>query len=310
MSTSSTPAKEGSSASTCSTVSPTVISEVHPDLVTFSRPFSRFNILPVGGRSTAVRLREPPNEGSLWVLASTPLDEVTKTKIKDLGGDVKYLVAADYVHHLYMSEWSKAYPDAKCIGVEGLDTKRKDVNWSGLYGVDDEASTKYGYENELYTRYWPTFSNKDLTFFHKSSQSLITADLIFNLPANEQYTNTPKKRATSPIPFLTSFMKYLAPTTSFHSWFLNSAGGLNPIPKTAIGANQLSTPGGSTTERRARFAKDAETVAAYGEMKRIIPCHGDIFDKGDVRQAFIRTFEKYLTPDGKSKFQSSQGEGQ
>lgn len=269
---------------------------MHPDLVTFSRPFARFNILPVGGRSTAIRLREPPNEGSIWVLASTPLDDVTRGKIQELGGRVKYLIAPDYVHHLYIPEWSQAYPDAKCIGVEGLDTKRKDVKWSGLYGVDNEETTKYGWENEIYTRYWPTFSNKDLSFYHKASQSLIAADLIFNLPANEQYRNTPQGKATSPIPFLTSFMKYLAPTTSFHNWFLNSAGGMNPIPKSCIGADKLSTQGGSTTERRARFAKDAETILSYGEIKRIIPCHGDIFETGDVRQAFIRTFQKVSPP--------------
>ena len=50
-------------------------------VATFSYPFSRFGIVPIGGRSTAVRLRD----GTVWVLASTPLDEPTKAKIESMG---------------------------------------------------------------------------------------------------------------------------------------------------------------------------------------------------------------------------------
>ena len=44
-------------------------------------PFTRFGILPLGGRSTAIKL----SGGDVWVLASTPLDEPTKTKLDELG---------------------------------------------------------------------------------------------------------------------------------------------------------------------------------------------------------------------------------
>lgn len=45
------------------------------------RPFARFGILPIGGRSTAIQLQN----GGVWVLASTPLDAETKLKIDELG---------------------------------------------------------------------------------------------------------------------------------------------------------------------------------------------------------------------------------
>ena len=50
-----------------------------------SRPFARFGVWPVGGRSTAIKLRS----GGVWVLASTPLDAETKAKLQELG-PVKY----------------------------------------------------------------------------------------------------------------------------------------------------------------------------------------------------------------------------
>ena len=51
----------------------------------YIRPFARFGIFPVGGRSTAIRL----HDGGVWVLASTPLEAETKTKLDELG-PVKY----------------------------------------------------------------------------------------------------------------------------------------------------------------------------------------------------------------------------
>ena len=34
--------------------------------------------------------------------------------------------------------------------------------------------------------YFSAFKNKDVAFLHKDSKSLIEADLLFNLPPNEQ----------------------------------------------------------------------------------------------------------------------------
>ena len=54
--------------------------------VRFRRPFSRFGVIPFGGRSTAIKLRD----GGVWVMASTPLEAETKAKINELG-PVKYV---------------------------------------------------------------------------------------------------------------------------------------------------------------------------------------------------------------------------
>lgn len=52
----------------------------------YHRPFSRFGLVPIGGRSTAVKL----SDGGVWVLASTPLTEETKKTLDNLG-PVKYV---------------------------------------------------------------------------------------------------------------------------------------------------------------------------------------------------------------------------
>lgn len=50
-------------------------------ILVISSPFARFGIIPLGGRSTAIKL----SNGDVWVLASTPLTNGTKQKLNELG---------------------------------------------------------------------------------------------------------------------------------------------------------------------------------------------------------------------------------
>jgi len=45
------------------------------------RPFARIGLMTFGGRSTAIKMKD----GGVWLLASTPLDEETKTTLNNLG---------------------------------------------------------------------------------------------------------------------------------------------------------------------------------------------------------------------------------
>lgn len=94
---------------TMASATQTVYREVAPGVMTFSVPFSRFGVVPIGGRSTAIRMRDGQ---SVWMIASSPLDQLTKDKLKELG-KVRYLVAPDAVHHVFLKQYSEEYPEAK-----------------------------------------------------------------------------------------------------------------------------------------------------------------------------------------------------
>lgn len=137
-------------------------------------------------------------------------------------------------------------------------------------------------------------------------QTLIEADLLFNLPCNEQvslqmsqgdllidlackialptsqYKNTPAGKPTSWLPFVGWLSPKLAPGSSLHAQFLWMAGGVQGAPNLPNG--------GSTQQRRAQFAKDAEAVAAW-DFERIIPCHGDVIETNG-KKAFLDAFSK------------------
>lgn len=164
-----------------------VIRAINSSITIFSVPFSRFGLLPIGGRSTAVKLKND----EVFVLASSPADEATVKAINAMG-TVKYvfpfrslvnppcnpstsqapktiprhathanliplpfrryLLTPDTVHALYISDFFKLYPDAQCIGPEGIAQKKPDVRWAGVFGEGGEEKV-YGFEDEVSTTY-------------------------------------------------------------------------------------------------------------------------------------------------------------
>ncbi|KAK7439383.1 hypothetical protein VKT23_017606 [Stygiomarasmius scandens] len=236
-----------------------VIREVTSNVWTFSRPFARFGIIPFGGRSTAIKL----TSGDVWVLASTPLTDDTKETIDKLG-PVKWIMAGDFVHHLFLGEFKKAYPEAKVIGVEGLGAKKKaeGLILDGEYGKDP-ADTRYGFEDEVKACYFFGFINKDVAFCHVPSKSLIVADLFMNLPATEQYS---KSKSSPKLPFIGS---------------LNHESNLLRRMLWNIGKDKEA------------MRRDIKTVSDW-DFERIIMCHGDVIEK-DAKAAWNAAYSKYQT---------------
>lgn len=84
-----------------------VVRDLDSSTTIFSVPFQRGPI-PFGGRSTAITLQS----GDVWVVASTPLDQVTADKLTSKG-PVKYIIAPDAEHTMYTGQYLQAFPDAK-----------------------------------------------------------------------------------------------------------------------------------------------------------------------------------------------------
>lgn len=167
--------------------SETVIRSIGESIKIFSIPFSRFGVLPIGGRSTALKLRD-----GVFVVVSSPCIEETTSAI-DAMGTVKWLLVPDYVHALNISAFHKRYPQAMCIGPEGIDAKKPDVRFEGVLGAGGENKT-YGFEDEVELLYCPAHNNKEIALLHKPTRTLVEADLLFNLPCDEQYSKTTKSK--------------------------------------------------------------------------------------------------------------------
>ncbi|KAF7323746.1 hypothetical protein MKEN_00595600 [Mycena kentingensis (nom. inval.)] len=236
-----------------------VIREVTTDVWTFSQPFYVFSYLPIGGRSTAIKLAN----GDVWVLASTPLSPETKDALDKLGR-VAYLVAVNMYHNMYLPEFKAAYPDAKLLGPKAAVKRCPHIKFDGAWGLD-EPGTRYGFEDEIDACYFTAFSNQDVVFLHRASGTLIQADLLTNLPGTEQWS-----KCTSA--YIRRFPFY------------------GPIGKPASWVQRR------VMRKRVRDVEkmkaDVKTVIGWA-WDRVIPCHGDVIESGG-KQAWRDAMVEFL----------------
>ena len=101
-----------------------------------------------------------------------------------MGDHVTYIAALDYEHHIFMTEWAKAFPSAKLLGVEGLPEKReKDQATAGIkfqyvWTQKNKASMKIDpdFDSEFDYEYVGSHANKELVLVHKRDRTLIEAE--------------------------------------------------------------------------------------------------------------------------------------
>ncbi len=137
-----------------------------------ARPL-RFAGVETGTRMTVVRL----NDGGLFVHSPVSLQAGTRQAVDALG-PVKAIVAPSRFHHLYVKEWTQAYPDAVVCACPGLERKRPDLSWSRVLGDTPEEE----WRGEIEQVFFEARSlENEVVFFHRATRTLICADLLFNL---------------------------------------------------------------------------------------------------------------------------------
>ncbi|KAL9061474.1 MAG: hypothetical protein Q9162_000005 [Coniocarpon cinnabarinum] len=276
---------------------------------------------------------------SVAVFSPVALTPQVKAQIAQMG-ELRYIAALDMEHHIFVKDWSDAYPNATIIGPEGMRAKKEALRnrkWveflekerrsrhtpvsASENGVENDAQgeeqdTKtavnggaaraepspktasgtgqsqegqseasngtvtekedYSISPELDSLFRSTFipahPNKELVFLHQPSKTLITADLLFNLPATQQYALS-SESATSGL--FTRLFTSLNGTgegqikwQSRFLWYLISA------------------------QDRVGFARSVSEVDGWG-IKNLVMCHGDTVEGrgGDV---FRRLFGWHL----------------
>jgi hypothetical protein len=133
----------------------------------------RFLGLEVGTRMTVVRLSDNK------LLLHSPVAP-TPDLLRDVKavGRVAYLVAPNQLHHLFIGEWQKAFPDAEVYVAPGLDTKRADLAITGVLTDEPESGWEDVIDQVLVDGF--PFAN-EVMFFHRPSATLIATDLMFNV---------------------------------------------------------------------------------------------------------------------------------
>ena len=130
-----------------------------------------------------------------------------------MGNRVAYIAALDYEHHIFITEWAKAFPSAKLLGVEGLAEKReKDQATAGnkfqhVWTQKNKGSMKVDpdFDQEFDYEFVGSHANKELVLLHKRDRTLIEAEYVFS-------------QSVSPLLILETSLegKFVQPIQPFH----------------------------------------------------------------------------------------------
>ncbi|KAL8393385.1 hypothetical protein RB595_003235 [Gaeumannomyces hyphopodioides] len=273
-----------------------VIRDVTPNVVTLSVPFLRFGLLAIGGRATVVRL----TSGALAVFSPVALTPEVRAKLAAMGGELRYIVALDIEHHIFISQWAREFPGARIVGPEGLPEKRAkaaaggadpmigDEPFAVVFKAEDKKKQQQQegpvvseeFDADFASEFVDAHPNKELVFCYRPDRVLIEADLMFNLPAAEQYSRVPEEARPKDGPFKRFF------------------------------ANMQSTAGDATAAKRFiwHVLSRADRTGFNESVRRIdgwdfgtvVPCHGDTI-VGDGKEVFRKVFQWHLEEEAAKK---------
>lgn len=131
-----------------------------------------FFTLPYTTRMTIVRL----SDGTLWVHSPIKLTPELQKQVASLG-EVRYLIAPNHLHHLFLLEWQQAYPQAQSFGTSEVQTKRPDLHFEQVFTPEFNAPWSVDIAQLLFTG---SHFMQECVFFHHASGTLIVTDLIEN----------------------------------------------------------------------------------------------------------------------------------
>lgn len=146
----------------------TSLTAVAPGLWCVRAP-QRFFGLEVGARMTVLKL-----EGG--VLVHSPID--VSPSVVGAIGPLRWVVAPNLLHHLYVRPWIDAGAEAWCA--PGLEKKRADLDFSGIIEAESEP---FGPDVlAIPLRSIPI--THEVVLLHRPSRTLVATDLLFNFASD------------------------------------------------------------------------------------------------------------------------------
>lgn len=127
-------------------------------------------------RMAVIRL----SNDALFVWSPIPLTDELHDQVTALGS-VEHLIAPNTLHHSYLAEWKRAFPDARIHAAPGLRKKRPDLDLDEDLG--DTPLPNWAGEIDQITMRGNAITT-ELVFFHSKSGTVLFTDLLQHFPAD------------------------------------------------------------------------------------------------------------------------------
>lgn len=209
----------------------------------------RFYGIEVGTRMTVARL----DGGALWLHSPVRPTPELRAAVDALGR-VRFVVAPNRWHHLYVGDWQAAYDGAEAWGAPGLAKKRPDLALTGV--LDDVAPAGWAGQIDQLARQGAPIMG-EVVFLHRKSRSLVVSDTAHNFgdgaPAGTRF-----------------FFSLLGGWRGFRTTLMDRA----------------------VVKDRAAARASLERVLAW-DFDRIVVCHGAVLESGG-KDALRRAYDWLL----------------
>ncbi|PSB15326.1 DUF4336 domain-containing protein [filamentous cyanobacterium CCP1] len=208
--------------------------------------------IPFPTRMTIVRLAS----GELWCHSPIELTPELKAQIDSLG-PVRHLISPNKIHYAHIHTWAKAYPEATAWASPGVRDRAAQQKIAVTFhaNLEDEPPLQWADEIDQLIFRGSRFMD-EAVFFHRSSATLILADLIENFESSKV-------------------------SNKVH-WLLKFAGIIAPDGKTPFDLRM------TFLGRKAQARHSLQRVLQW-HPQRIILSHGRCYEKdgtAELRRAF------------------------
>lgn len=126
-------------------------------------------------RMAVIRL---PDDGGLWIWSPVEMTKDLRTAIDELGV-VRHLVAPNSLHHMFLANWAKTYPDAKVHAAPGLSAK---TTGTSIHCTLDDDPNPAWQETLGQVVIRGNKITSEVVFFHRPSATVLVTDFIQQLP--------------------------------------------------------------------------------------------------------------------------------
>lgn len=114
------------------------------------------------------------SDGAIFVWSPIALSHELRVAVDRLG-PVRHIVAPNTLHHLFIEEWYRAYPEATLHAVPELRAKRPKLSWGSDLG--DRPAAEWSNDMDQVVIRGNRITT-EVVFFHRRSRTAIFTDLI------------------------------------------------------------------------------------------------------------------------------------
>lgn len=144
------------------------------DLYLADGPTVSFLGFPYPTRMAIARL----STGTVWVWSPVALTDALAAAVEAVG-PVSDIVTPNKLHHLFLPEWQRRWPEARLHAPPGLARRKREVRFDDELGDDGDAHWKSDIDQVVFGG---SFALTEVVFFHRASRSALFGDLIQRFP--------------------------------------------------------------------------------------------------------------------------------